>query len=679
MKNLVIVESPSKSKTIEKYLGKDYKVVSSKGHIRDLATSGKEGLGVDVDDQFQTKYIINKDKKDVVKSLKNDIKKAQHVFLATDPDREGEAISWHLAQELELDINEENRVVFNEITKEAVKKAFDSPRKLDMDLVKSQETRRIVDRIIGFKLSKLLKSKIRSKSAGRVQSVALKMIVEKEKEIGEFVAEEYWSITALFNESKKDFEAKVEKYQNKKLKIESEEQTDQILKAIEGELQLVDIQQKTRKKESKLVFITSTLQQEAATKLNFNSKKTMRVAQKLYEGVQLEDELEGLITYMRTDSTRLSQSFVESALSYIESEYGKKYVGKYRAVKANDNTQDAHEGIRMTDVTKTPDSIKKYLTPDEFRLYSLIYARTLASLMSGAKQETVAYTFEKNDYQLISNGIKMVFDGYTKVYGPYETNKDTILPELELNQMVTPKSLNKQQHFTQPPLRYNEARLIKALEENGIGRPSTYSFIMDTIVSRGYVEYKAMSEGSKSKVFVPTDQGLLTNEKLAENFSGIINVKYTANMERELDEIAEGKEDHIAALRDFYDRFDPLVKKAYETMEKAPNEYIGEECPEDKGQLIYRYGRFGKFIACENYPTCKYHRPLANKVKEPAKETGEMCPECGKPLVYRKSRYGSQFVACSGFPKCRYIKPNSTISAKQLKEQEESANNEQSN
>ncbi len=301
MKNLVIVESPSKSKTIEKYLGKDYKVVSSKGHIRDLATSGKEGLGVDVDDQFQTKYIINKDKKDVVKSLKNDIKKAQHVFLATDPDREGEAISWHLAQELELDINEENRVVFNEITKEAVKKAFDSPRKLDMDLVKSQETRRIVDRIIGFKLSKLLKSKIRSKSAGRVQSVALKMIVEKEKEIGEFVAEEYWSITALFNESKKDFEAKVEKYQNKKLKIESEEQTDQILKAIEGELQLVDIQQKTRKKESKLVFITSTLQQEAATKLNFNSKKTMRVAQKLYEGVQLEDELEGLITYMRTD------------------------------------------------------------------------------------------------------------------------------------------------------------------------------------------------------------------------------------------------------------------------------------------------------------------------------------------------------------------------------------------
>lgn len=659
MKKLVIVESPSKSKTIEKYLGKDYKVVSSKGHIRDLATRGKEGLGVDVEGDFEATYVINKDKKDVVKKLKDDASKAQEVYLATDPDREGEAISYHLAQELGVDVDQANRVVFNEITKDAVLNAFNHPRQLDMDLVRSQETRRILDRIIGFKLSKLLKSKIRSKSAGRVQSVALKIIVEREKEIQKFKPTEYWSIKAFFKEKNKEFEASLEKYNNKKVKIDDEKQAKDILSEVQGELELSKIVEKTRKKESKLIFITSTLQQEAANKLNFNSKRTMRIAQKLYEGVQLEDELVGLITYMRTDSNRMSQGFVDATLSYIQQEYGKEYVGKYRFT-SKANAQDAHEGIRVTDILRTPEKMKSSLTNDEYRLYSMIYARTLASLMAPAKQKSLAYTFSKNGYDFVANGVTTTFDGYTKVYGKYESATETLLPALEEKQMYTPTKLEPNQHFTQPPLRFNEARLIKELEENGIGRPSTYAMIMDTIVSRGYVEYKAPTETTKSKVFIPTQQGFITDEKLGEHFSGIINVEYTANMEKELDEIAEGNENHVEALRDFYNRFDPLVKEAYDTMEKAPLEYLGEKCPEDGGELIYRYGRFGKFIACENYPDCKYHRPLVEKVKKPAEPTGEDCPQCGKPLVKRISRYNKEFVACSGFPKCRYIKPNST-------------------
>lgn len=659
MKNLVIVESPSKSKTIEKYLGKDYKVVSSKGHILDLATRGKEGLGVDVEGDFSATYVVNKDKKDVVKQLKADAKKADKIYLATDPDREGEAISYHLATTLDVDVDQQNRVVFNEITKDAVLKAFDNPRKLDMSLVKSQETRRILDRIIGFKLSKLLKTKIRSKSAGRVQSVALKIIVDREKEIEKFKPVEYWNIKASFKEDQQEFEASLDKYKNKKIKISNQEEADTIVKALQGELLLSQIKERTRKKESKLVFITSTLQQEAANKINFNSKKTMRVAQKLYEGIQLQDDLVGLITYMRTDSNRLSQDFVKDTLDYIESEYGKKYVGKYRFT-SKESTQDAHEGIRVTDITRSPESIKAHLTNDEFKLYALIYARTLASLMAPAKQLSIAYIFEKNDYSLTANGITTTFDGYTKVYGKYESTTETILPVLIENNHYTPKKLDASQHFTQPPLRYNEARLIKELEENGIGRPSTYSMIMDTIVSRGYVEYKAMSETSRAKVFVPTDQGKITDEKLGEHFFDIINVEYTAKMEEELDSIADGEQDHVLALREFYDRFDPMVKKAYDEMEKAPLEYLNEKCPEDGGELVYRYGRYGKFIACENYPDCKYNRPLENKVKKQAEPTGEMCPECGKPLVKRISRYNKEFVACSGFPKCRYIKPNST-------------------
>lgn len=658
MKNLVIVESPSKSKTIEKFLGKDYKVVSSKGHIRDLAIKGKDGLGVDVENDFEATYTINKDKKDTVKELKALRKKADNVFLATDPDREGEAISWHLAKELEVDETQANRVIFNEITKDAVLAAFEHPRVIDVDLVKSQETRRILDRIIGFKLSKLLKSKIRSKSAGRVQSVALKIIVEREKLIQAFVPKEYWSIKALFKEQKIDFEAVLMKQDNKKIKLDNENETKDVLKDLAGAFLLDEVKKTNRRKQPSPVFMTSTLQQTAASKINFNAKKTMRVAQKLYEGIAIGEETEGLITYMRTDSTRMSEGFVSTALEYIQENYGKEYVGKYKN-KLADNAQDAHEGIRVTDITRTPESIKSDLSSDEFKLYSLIYARTIASLMAPAKQALVTYTFVKNGYEFVSNGIEMTFDGYTLAYGKYETNKDKILPVLQEKQEYTPEKIEEKQHFTEPPLRYNEARLIKELEENGIGRPSTYSTIIDTIVTRGYVEYRAPSETTTTKAFIPTEQGILTNEKLVENFEEIINVKYTAEMESMLDKIAEGKADNVEELRTFYEKFEPLVQKAYDTMEKAPLEFVNEVCPEDGGQLVYRHGRFGKFIACENYPECKYHRPLADKVKEPPVKIDVPCPTCGNDLVVRTARRtGKKFIGCSTFPKCKYVDYN---------------------
>lgn len=670
MKNLVIVESPSKSKTIEKYLGKDYKVLSSKGHIRDLATSGTGGLGVNVEGDFSATYKVSKEKKDIVKELKSHAEKAKHVYLATDPDREGEAISWHLAMELGINLDQSNRVVFNEITKNAVLKAFDHPRQIDMDLVKSQETRRILDRIIGFKLSKLLQKKIHSKSAGRVQSVALHLIIEREKEIAKFKPEEYWKVKALFHEQKQDFEASLEKYLGKKLRIESQQQVDEIVSKLSGAFKLAQIKESTRKKESRLVFTTSTLQQEAANKISFNSKKTMRVAQKLYEGININGTLEGLITYMRTDSTRLSNEFVQVTFDYIEQTYGKKYVGKYRFNNKNEATQDAHEGIRVTDITKTPDQMKAFLTNDEFKLYKLIYARTLASLMAAAQQKTLAYTFEKEGYQFVANGLQTIFDGYMAVYHEYETSSETSLPMLVDNELYQPVKIASSQHFTQPPLRYNEARLIKEMEENGIGRPSTYAMTMETIVSRGYVEYKAMSEGTKNKVFIPTDQGFLTDQKLQESFNSVINVEYTANMEKELDEIADGQLNHVDSLKDFYGRFDSLVQKAYLEMESTPVEHVGRTCPNCGGELIYKYSRFGKFIGCANYPECKHVEQLDGKKKEPPRLAGEDCPNCGKPLVYRKSRYGSEFIACSGFPKCRYIKPNSTVSPKVLKQRE---------
>lgn len=654
MKNLVIVESPSKSKTIEKYLGKDYKVVSSKGHIRDLAIKGKDGLGVDVENNFEPTYVVSKDKKEVVKELKKDAKKAEKVFLATDPDREGEAISWHLAQELGLDINDDNRIVFNEITKSAVTKALDNPRKIDMGLVKSQETRRILDRIIGFKLSKLLQVKIKSKSAGRVQSIALRMICDRENEINAFIPEEYWTFKALFKENKKEFEAVLTKIDGKKAKIENEETANEIESRIQDEFELVDVTKTVKKRSARLPFITSTLQQEASSKLSFGAKKTMMIAQMLYEGIDIGNETQGLITYMRTDSTRLSNEFIASAYNVIENEYGKEYKGFYR-VKNDENSQDAHEAIRPTNIENTPEKVKPYLTNDQYKLYKFIYYRALASLMADAKFENTIYTFDNNGLTFSSNGSVQIFDGYLKAYKDYDNSKDVNLPLLEKGQIINKIALNKEQHFTEPPLRYTEAKLIKALEEEGVGRPSTYATIIDTIINRGYVELKKATDTSKTKFFFPTEQGILTDQKLKDYFLSVINVKYTAEMEKELDEIAMNKSDNVAALRDFYNRFVPLLDDAYKNMEKKEAEKTGEKCPECGNDLVYRQSRYGKFISCSNYPECKFTKNINDKPKEEPEHTGLICPECGSELLKRKSRYGNYFYGCSNYPKCKHI------------------------
>ena len=697
MKNLVIVESPSKSKTIEKYLGGDYHVVSSKGHIRDLATTGKGGLGIDVEHDFEPTYKISSDKRAVVKELKDLAKKSEHVFLASDPDREGEAIAWHLANVLELDMEEENRIIFHEITKNAVTEAFQHPRTIDQDLVKSQETRRMLDRIIGFKLSKLLQSKIKSKSAGRVQSVALRLIVERENEIRAFKSEEYWTLAANIEKNGKQFSASLNKVDGKKAELKTQADVDAIIERCAAFV-VSAIEKKVRKKEARMPFITSTLQQEASTKLNFGAKKTMQIAQKLYEGLPLADGVsEGLISYMRTDSTRLSDVFVKDAESYIEEVYGKEYKGRARQ-KNNENAQDAHEAIRPTSVFNTPEKVKPYLTNDQYKLYKLIYARTLASLMAPSKSDVVNAQIVSNGCEFSANGSILTFDGYLKVYHDYETVKDELLPPLQEQEQLKDVELEGKQHFTEPPLRYSEARLIKEMEEKGIGRPSTYAIIIDTMQARGYVSLERPSEGSKTKVFIPSEQGELTDAKLQEFFKDIINVPYTAGMEHHLDEIAAGKRNNIEEVRTFYNEFEPLLENAYEHMEKKELERTGETCPECGSELVYRIGRYGKFVSCINFPTCRYTKSeneeenteseevcpkcgskmvmkkgrygsflacsnypdckyiKSNKPKEEPVPTGEMCPECGHELVQRKSRFGTTFIGCSNYPKCRYIK-----------------------
>ncbi len=643
-KKLVIVESPSKPKTIEKYLGSDYVVTSSKGHVRDLATSGKEGLGVDIENDFEPKYVINKDKKDVVKELKQLVKESDDVYLATDPDREGEAISWHLAQVLNVDMDKENRVVFNEVTKDAVVDALKHPRKIDQNLVKSQETRRVLDRIIGFKLSKLLQKKIKSKSAGRVQSVALRLIVEREREIEAFVPEEYWKIKAEFEKNQIEFSGELTKYNNKKIEIKNGDEANAIYESLNKEFEVANVKKTTKKRESKPPFITSTLQQEASSKLGFKARRTMSIAQKLYEGVALEDETVGLITYMRTDSTRLSDVFVSSAQEYISEKYGKEYVGKVKVSKKKENVQDAHEGIRPTSALRTPESVKKYLKPEEYKLYALIYARAMASLMAPAKFDATSVTLLNNGYEFKTNGSVIKFDGYLRVYGDYEKQTNEILPELNEKEMLESKKVEKTQHFTKPPARYSEARLIREMEELGIGRPSTYALIIDTIQTRGYVELV-------DKAFKPTETGILTSDRLTQYFNDIINVEYTAKMEHELDDIAEGNDEYAHALRTFLDKFQPLLDEAYDKMEVIAPKKTGEKCPECGHDLVERKGRYGTFVACENYPECKYIK------KDPVKleYTGETCPKCGGKMVFKNGRFG-RFEACSNYPDCKYIK-----------------------
>ena len=637
-KNLVIVESPTKTKAIEKYLGSDYKVVSSKGHIRDLATSGKFGFGVDLENHFEPNYVAIKGKKKDITALKKDAEKAKMVYLATDPDREGEAISWHLKDALQLKDEEYERVVFNEITKNVVKDAFNHTRKIDYDLVHSQETRRILDRIIGFRLSKLMQSKTGGKSAGRVQSVALKLIVDREREIESFKEEEYWTVTAKFT----DMEASLDTVDGKKADLKTEEETDKVIDGLDSKFVISNYEKKSKKKASKYPFITSTMQQEAISKLGFSSKKTMQVAQKLYEGIDIENDTIGLITYMRTDSVRLSDEFIKSSYAFIKENYGEEYIGYVKKSKKRENVQDAHEAIRPSSINRTPDSIKKYLTKDEFKLYEMIYARALASLMADAKLNQTTITLDNNNTTFKTTGSVLIFEGYLKVYGKFESSEDKVLPKLKVNDELVADEIVKDQHFTKPPARYTEAKLIKAMEELGIGRPSTYASTISTLTQRGYVKII-------EKKLNPTEVGITTTDKLQEFFSDLINVKYTAKMEEDLDKVAEGKKVWYKILESFYKEFEPEVENAFDKMEKKEDEETGEVCPNCGKPMVIKNGRYGKFEACSGYPECKYIKP---KEKAPQVEVCD-CPKCGGKIVERKTKRGKVFYGCSNFPKCK--------------------------
>ncbi|MDD4027685.1 MAG: type I DNA topoisomerase [Bacilli bacterium] len=635
---LVIVESPSKSKTIEKYLGNKYKVVASMGHIRDLSTKGKHGLGIETDNDFNPIYEVIKGKGKIIKELKKNLKDSKEVYLATDPDREGEAISWHLKEELGL--KNAKRVIFNEITKSAVTEAFNHVRDIDENLVHSQETRRMLDRIIGFRLSKLARSKIGGKSAGRVQSVALKLIVDREKEIENFISEEYWSVTAKF----KDFDADLEKYGTKKIELKNELETDEVLEKLSNAFKIETVDKKSKKKQSKFPFITSTLQQEASNRLGFTSKKTMMIAQKLYEGIDLKDETVGLITYMRTDSTRLSSEFIKSTFDYIENKYGEKYLGVVKKGKQKENVQDAHEAIRPTSINRDPESIKEYLSNDEYKLYKIIYSRALAYLMKDAQVEQTSVVLDNNNYKFKATGQVIIFDGYLKVYSDYESSEDKVLPPLDKykSEILVASSIEKEQHFTKPLPRYTEAKLIKEMEELGIGRPSTYSKTMETIVNRNYVDVI-------EKKFVPTEMGKNITEKLQEYFSYLINVEYTANMENDLDKIAEGNINWVSIMKEFYDDFEPKVLEAFEKMEKEQKE-TGELCPECNSPLVIKHGKYGEFIACSNYPTCKYIKKEYKEVVEIGK-----CPKCKEgTVIEKKTKKGKVFYGCNKYPNCDY-------------------------
>ena len=638
MKNLVIVESPSKSKTIEKYLGKDYKVTSSKGHIRDLTTTGKYGLGVDLENHYKPSYKVISGKGKLVKELKKEISNSDYVILATDPDREGEAISWHLKDALGIDKNY-GRVVFNEITENAIKEAFKEPRDIDMDLVHSQEARRILDRIIGFRLSKLMQNKTEGKSAGRVQSVALKLIVDREREIEAFNSEEYFTIEAEFN----DFEASLSKYKDKKIEIKSNVEADNILNSLSNAFTIESVESKEKSKKSKPVFTTSTLTQMASIKLGFSASKTMRLAQGLYEGKNIGNETVGLISYMRTDSTRLSDVFVSDAKKFITNNYGKQYVGNVKVTKNKENVQDAHEGIRPTSLNRTPESMKLHLTSDEYKLYNLIYIRALSSLMADAKVLATTVTLDNNDYKFTASGQVQVFDGYLKIYKEYEKSEDKVLPDFSSykSNILVSKDIHKTSHFTEPPARFTEDKLIKELESLGIGRPSTYVKIIEVLKERKYISVV-------DKKFEPTTVGIQVTDKLQEFFSSIINVKYTSDMETDLDYVAEGKMVWYDLIDKFYKDFEPLLETAFKNMEKEAPEETGETCPECGKPLVYRYGKYGKFVACSGYPECKYVPKVEKEVNVICK-----CPLCDGDIVVKKTKRGKDFYGCSNYPKCK--------------------------
>ena len=649
-KTLVIVESPAKAKTIEKFLGKShYTVKASVGHVRDLP---KSTLGVDIDNNFEPRYINIRGKGDLIKELKKEAKKAKRVYLATDPDREGEAISWHLAYILGIDENDECRIEFNEITKDAIKKAIKNPRNIDLKLVDAQQARRVLDRLLGYQISPILWAKVRKGlSAGRVQSVTTKLICEREREINDFVPKEYWSLEIEGKtKDNENITFKFISYNNEKIELNNEEEVNHILENIKNEKLVVEkIESKTRRKSAPKPFTTSMLQQEAANKLSFTTKKTMMVAQELYEGVYIEGEgTVGLISYIRTDSKRISDEAKEKAKTYIIDDLGEKYYKEHKEKKDNKEkkkVQDAHEAIRPTSVFRTPDSIKSSLSRDQFKLYNLIWRRFVASQMEDSLFDVLTVDCKIGNALFRASGSVMKFDGYTKVYN-FTERQDKILPPIAENDELEVNKFLPNQHFTQPPARYTEASLVKTLEELGIGRPSTYAPTITTILNRGYVEKEGTS-------LHPTELGMIVTDILDINFQKFIDVDFTVQMESKLDEIEEGDIQWKDVVGEFYEPLREAIKEANEKIEKINmDEETDEICEECGSNMVIKYGRFGKFMACKNYPECKNTKPLVNKI-------GVKCPKCKDgEIILRKSKKGKAFYGCSNYPECDFISWN---------------------
>ena len=649
---LIIVESPAKANTIKKFLGGNTKVVASMGHIRDLP---KSKLGINIENNFEPEYINIRGKGDLIKELKTDAKNAKKVYLATDPDREGEAIAWHLSNILNVDEKKVTRVTFNEITKTAVQKAIKEPRDIDINLVDAQQARRVLDRIVGYKISPVLWKKVRrGLSAGRVQSVAVKLIVDREEEIEKFIPEEYWNIYAelLDEKTNKKFEAKFYGKAGKKQEIHSKEEVDKILFAIKKATYIVEDVKKSEKKRTPAPpFTTSTMQQEASRKIGFSIKKTMSVAQGLYEGVKIQDKgTVGLITYMRTDSTRISEEARATAKTYITETYGKDYY-ENRYYKTNKEAQDAHEGIRPTYAELEPEKIKDSLTKDQYKLYKLIYNRFMASQMVFAIYDTMSVTINANDYTFKANGQNLKFKGFMTLYVEGTDGKEEkeagMLPELIQDEIVKLEKIEPKQSFTEPPARYTEASLVKTLEEKGIGRPSTYSPTITTILERRYIE-------KEQKQLLPTELGKIVNKLLCENFADVINVEFTAKVETEFDNIAEGKENWKKMIEEFYGPFEENVERVEKELEHVElvDEVSDIPCDKCGRMMVYKYGRFGKFLACPGYPECKNTKPIVETIEEP-------CPKCGGTIQVRKAKNKRKYYICENNPQsCDYISWN---------------------
>lgn len=641
-KNLVIVESPTKAKSITRMLGSNYKVRATYGHLRDLP---KSKLGVDIEDDFEPKYIKVRGKAKTINALKKEAESVDKVYLATDPDREGEAISWHLQYLLGLDKNELNRVEFHEITKNNVKNAIKNPRKIDQNLVDSQQARRVMDRIVGYEISPILWKRVKSGlSAGRVQSVALKLIVDKQREIDSFVPEEYWTITAKHKESKIEFESEFYGSKSKKMKISNENGAEKILNRIDkNKFEVVDIQKTKKKRKPQKPYTTSTLQQDASNKLGFSTKYTMSLAQQLFEGIDLGDKGRvGLITYMRTDATRLSNEIIGESLSYIKEKFGEKYASKGNSYsKKSKTSQDAHEAIRPTSIYNDPISVKEYLTDQQYKLYKLIWTRVVASQMTDYEYLSTSLSFDSNGVIFKTNGKITLFDGFMKVSNAKEN--ENILPDLKKGDIIKALDIKKDQHFTKPPANYTEASLVKTLEEYGIGRPSTYSSTIASIISRNYVEFE-------QRKILPTKLGIRVNDFLQESFDDIINVEFTAKMEDELDKIAQDEVYWKDVLKSFYEGFEKDLKQVSKdrTDYKVKDKILDEKCPKCGHPLAEKHGRNGKFIGCTNFPECDFTKSII-------KTTGVKCPECENGEIIEKvSKKGKRFYGCSNFPKCDY-------------------------